>query len=133
MTNIFIYFTCVVIVVAALQVIFAKNPVHSVILLVLVFLQTAVLFILLGAEFLAILLVTVYIGAIAILFLFVVMLLNVRVVEIYSSLQYHVPIGALAGLCFGALLALVCVHEFKSFMFVLHGLQFDHLEFNLFL
>jgi NADH-quinone oxidoreductase subunit J len=93
----------------------AKNPVQSVLLLVLVFLQTALLFILLGAEFLAILLITVYIGAIAILFLFVVMLLNLRVVELHSSLQYHIPIGIFLGLIFFFVLAMVCSQELKNF------------------
>lgn len=126
-----LYLICFLIIISALQVIFAKNPIHSVILLVLVFLQTAILFLLLGAEFLAILLVTVYIGAIAILFLFVVMLLNVRVVEIYSSLQYHIPIGALAGLCFIMLLMLICLQEFKTFMFTLWCVEQQHLNSQL--
>ena len=114
--TLFVYLMSFLITACALQVIFAKSPVHSVILLVIVFLQTAVFFLFLGAEFLAILLVTVYIGAIAILFLFVVMLLNVRIVEIYSSLQYHIPIGAVAGICFMLLLGAVSYNEFKTFL-----------------
>lgn len=99
------------ILVSALGVIIAKNPVQSVLLLVLVFLESAILFFLFGAEFLAILLIIVYIGAIAILFLFVVMFLNLRVVELYTSLQYHIPVGSFIGLFFLFFLLVVSYHD----------------------
>jgi NADH-quinone oxidoreductase subunit J len=72
--------------------------------LVLVFALTAVLFLLLGAEFFALLLFTVYIGAIAILFLFVIMMLDLRLAELHGSAYYHVPLGASVGLAFLAAL-----------------------------
>lgn len=90
----FIYLLCFFIILTSIFVIVSKNPVQAVLFLVLVFLQMAVLFFSLGAEFLGLLLITVYIGAIAILFLFVVMLLNLRVVELYGTLSYHLPIGS---------------------------------------
>lgn len=82
----------------------ASNAVHSVLSLVMVFALTAILFLLLGAEFFALLLFTVYIGAIAILFLFVIMMLDLRLAEIHGSAYYHVPLGASVGLAFLAAL-----------------------------
>lgn len=78
----------------------ASNAVHSVLSLVMVFALTAILFLLLGAEFFALLLFTVYIGAIAILFLFVIMMLDLRLAELHGSAYYHVPLGASIGLAF---------------------------------
>lgn len=68
--------------------------------LVVVFLQASMLFLLLGAEFLFVLLVVVYVGAVAILFLFVIMLLNLRVVEDYNNFYNYLPIGLFVGLYF---------------------------------
>lgn len=81
-------------------VIAARNPVLSMLYLVVVFLQASMLFLLLGAEFLFVLLVVVYVGAVAILFLFVIMLLNLRVVEDYNSFYNYLPIGLFVGLYF---------------------------------
>jgi NADH-quinone oxidoreductase subunit J len=83
-----------------LAVILARNPVQSVLFLILVFLLVAFIFMLLGAEFLAILLIIVYVGAISILFLFVVMMLNLRVVELHSTFYNYFPISILIGLLF---------------------------------
>lgn len=83
-----------------LLVLRSSNAVHSVLSLVLVFALTAILFLLLGAEFFALLLFTVYIGAIAILFLFVIMMLDLRLAELHGSVYYHVPLGASMGLAF---------------------------------
>lgn len=76
----------------ALGVIFSKNPVHSVLYLILVFLNSSFLLLLIGAEFIAILLIVVYVGAISILFLFIVMMLNIRLVELYSTFFNYMPI-----------------------------------------
>lgn len=81
-------------------VIAARNPVLSMLYLVVVFLQASLLFLLLGAEFLFVLLVVVYVGAVAILFLFVIMLLNLRVVEDYNNFYNYLPIGLFVGLYF---------------------------------
>lgn len=82
---------------AAVMVISAKNPVHSVLWLILAFFSAAGLFVLLGAEFLAMLLVIVYVGAVAVLFLFVVMMLNINYEELREGAQSYLPIGGLVG------------------------------------
>jgi NADH-quinone oxidoreductase subunit J len=82
-------------IVSSLMLISARNPVHSVLFLVLVFCNAAGLLILLETEFLAMLFLVVYVGAIAVLFLFVVMMLNVRVTELNQSLLRYIPIGGL--------------------------------------
>jgi NADH-quinone oxidoreductase subunit J len=110
-----IYTLCFCILAAAFSLIISRSPVQAVLILVLAFLKTTVLFFAYGAEFLGILLITVYIGAIAILFLFVVMLLNLRIVELYSAIKYHIPIGAFVGILFILILLIICLHDFKIF------------------
>jgi NADH-quinone oxidoreductase subunit J len=80
------------------MVIAAKNPVHAVLFLILAFFNAAGLFVLLGAEFLAMILVVVYVGAVAVLFLFVVMMLDVDFAELRAGFIKHAPLGALVGL-----------------------------------
>lgn len=80
-----------------LLVISARNPVHSVLFLILTFFNTAGLFVLLGAEFLAMILVVVYVGAVAVLFLFVVMMLDVDFVELRQGMMQNLPAGATVG------------------------------------
>ncbi len=92
---------------SALAVISARNPVHSVLFLILTFFNAAGLFVLLGAEFLAFLLVIVYVGAVAVLFLFVVMMLDVDFAELKRGALQYLPIGALIGLVVLAELVLV--------------------------
>lgn len=92
------YFFAAISVAAALMVISARNPVHSVLFLILTFFNGAGLFVLLGAEFLALLLVIVYVGAVAVLFLFVVMMLDIDFVELREGFLQYLPIGALVGL-----------------------------------
>ena len=84
-----------VIVVSALAVISARNPVHSVLFLITAFFSAAGLFVLLGAEFLAMLLVIVYVGAVAVLFLFVVMMLDVDFAALKEGFARYLPLGAL--------------------------------------
>lgn len=81
-------------------VISSNNPIHSVFYLVLVFASGSVLLILLGIEFLSVLLMIVYVGAIAILFLFVVMMLNIKLVEYIENTSRYVPIGFIIGIIF---------------------------------
>ncbi len=81
----------------ALMVIAARNPVHSVLFLILAFVNAAGLFLLLGAEFLAMILVVVYVGAVAVLFLFVVMMLDVDFAELREGFLQYLPVGALIG------------------------------------
>jgi NADH-quinone oxidoreductase subunit J len=87
------YLLALVSVAAALGVIFARNPVHSVLFLILTFFSAAGLFVLLGAEFLAMLLVVVYVGAVAVLFLFVVMMLDVDFAQFRSGMARYLPVG----------------------------------------
>ena len=82
-----------ILLVAALGVIFSKNPVHSIMFLVGAFFQSAVLWLLIEAEFLAIVLVLVYVGAVMVLFLFVVMMLDINVEEAKSSIAKYTPFG----------------------------------------
>jgi NADH-quinone oxidoreductase subunit J len=95
---IFFYVFSAITVAAAFMVIAAKNPVHSVLFLILAFFNAAGLFILLGAEFLAMILVVVYVGAVAVLFLFVVMMLDVDFAELREGFLQYLPVGAIVGL-----------------------------------
>lgn len=83
---------------AAFMVIVARNPVHSVLFLILTFFSAAGLFVLLGAEFIAMILVVVYVGAVAVLFLFVVMMLDIDFVELRRGFLQYLPTGAVIGL-----------------------------------
>jgi NADH-quinone oxidoreductase subunit J len=89
------------------MVIAAKNPVHAVLFLILAFFNAAGLFVLLGAEFLAMILVVVYVGAVAVLFLFVVMMLDVDFAELRAGFMKNAPLGAFIGLILLAELVLV--------------------------
>jgi NADH-quinone oxidoreductase subunit J len=91
---------------SAAMVIAARNPVHSVLFLILAFFNAAGLFVLMGAEFLAMILVVVYVGAVAVLFLFVVMMLDINFVELREGFMRYLPIGMLVGLVLLAELAL---------------------------
>src|SRR5436190_15274977 len=82
---------------SALMVISARNPVHSVLFLILAFFNAAALFVLLGAEFLAMILVVVYVGAVAVLFLFVVMMLDINFAELRKGMLKHLPVGGFVG------------------------------------
>jgi NADH-quinone oxidoreductase subunit J len=103
----FFYLFAAVMVASAFMVIAAKNPVHSVLFLILAFVNAAGLFLLLGAEFLAMILVVVYVGAVAVLFLFVVMMLDVDFAELRQGFLQYLPVGALVGLIFLVELVLV--------------------------
>ena len=96
-TAVFFYLFSVLAVASAAMVIVAKNPVHAVLFLILVFFNAAGLFVLLNAEFLAMLLVIVYVGAVAVLFLFVVMMLDVDFAELRAGFIKNAPIGVLVG------------------------------------
>ncbi|NKB21986.1 MAG: NADH-quinone oxidoreductase subunit J [Alphaproteobacteria bacterium] len=83
---------------AAVMVISARNPVHSVLFLILAFFNAAGLFVLIGAEFIAMILVVVYVGAVAVLFLFVVMMLDISFAELRQGFLQYLPIGGLVGI-----------------------------------
>lgn len=103
----FFYLFSFVLVACAVMVIASRNPVHSVLFLILAFVNAAGLFLLIGAEFLALILVVVYVGAVAVLFLFVVMMLDVDFVELKQGFLQYLPIGLLVGAIFLAELVLV--------------------------
>ena len=97
MADITFYCFAVIVVTAGLFVVVSRNPVHSVLWLILAFLSSAGLFVLLGAEFVAMLLIIVYVGAVAVLFLFVVMMLDVDFAELKAEMAKYIPIAGLIG------------------------------------
>ena len=113
MFNIYVLILCFVILLQGFFVILSKNAVTSVLFLISVYVFTAVLFLIIGAEFLALILVIVYVGAVSILFLFVVMMLNLRVSETYHTLMNYIPIGF-----------------FIAFLFVLEFVYVISIEFG---
>lgn len=103
----FFYLFSAVAIASAFMVVVSKNPVYSVLFLILAFVNAAGLFLLMGAEFLAMILVVVYVGAVAVLFLFVVMMLDVDFAELRQGFITYLPVGALVGIALLAELALV--------------------------
>ncbi len=91
------YIFAVILVVCAAMVVTARNPVHSVLFLIVAFFNAAVLFLIAGAEFLAFILLIVYVGAVAVLFLFVVMMLDVDFEQLRGGYQRYLPVGAALG------------------------------------
>ncbi|MDI6026989.1 NADH-quinone oxidoreductase subunit J [Corticibacterium sp. UT-5YL-CI-8] len=104
---VFFYLFAFIAVASAFMVISARNPVHSVLYLILTFFNAAGLFLLTGAEFVALILLVVYVGAVAVLFLFVVMMLDVDFAELKSGALQYAPIGALVGIILAAELIVV--------------------------
>ena len=94
----FFYTFAIISVISSFMVIFAKNPVHSVLFLILTFFNATGLFVLMGAEFLAMLLLIVYVGAVAVLFLFVVMMLNIDFNSLRTGMIKNAPLGLLIGI-----------------------------------
>ncbi len=106
-TDLFFYLFSALVIGSAMMVVSARNPVHAVMFLILAFINAAGLFLLLGAEFLAMLLVIVYVGAVAVLFLFVVMMLDIDFAELRAGYMKYFPVGALIGfIVLGELMAL---------------------------
>ena len=93
----FFYVFATVVVASALMVVASRNPVHSVLFLILAFANAAGIFMLAGAEFLAMVLIIVYVGAVAVLFLFVVMMLDVDFTELKKGVLQYMPVGVLVG------------------------------------
>src|SRR5271169_2273415 len=103
----FFYLFAGVCIASAVMVIVSRNPVHSVLFLILAFVNASGLFMLMGAEFLAMILVVVYVGAVAVLFLFVIMKLDVDFTELREGFLEYLPIGLVIGAVFLAELLLV--------------------------
>jgi NADH-quinone oxidoreductase subunit J len=106
LTTLFFYLFSAALLLAAVMVIWARNPVHSVLFLILAFFNAAGLFVLLGAEFIAMILVIVYVGAVMVLFLFVVMMLDVDFAELKAGFIKNAPLGAVVGIALAAELVL---------------------------
>ena len=106
-TALFFYLFAGICVASAFMVIASRNPVHSVLYLILAFVNAAGLFVMMGAEFLAMILIVVYVGAVAVLFLFVVMMLDVDFAELKQGALQYLPIGVVIGGIFLAELLLV--------------------------
>ena len=96
-TAVLFYIFAAILLVSAAMVVSARNPVHSVLFLILAFFNAAALILIAGAEFLAMILVIVYVGAVAVLFLFVVMMLDVDFAELRGGFQRYLPVGATVG------------------------------------
>ena len=92
------YVFAFVVMASAAMVVVSRNPVYSVLFLILAFFNAAALFVLIGAEFIAMILIIVYVGAVAVLFLFVVMMLDINVAELRAGFLKYFPVGALIGL-----------------------------------
>src|SRR5215813_8241816 len=92
------YVFAAITVASAAMVVVSRNPVYSVLFLILAFFNAAALFLLIGAEFIAMILVIVYVGAVAVLFLFVVMMLDINLTELKEGFLKYLPVGALIGL-----------------------------------
>ena len=107
LANAAFYVFSAIMLISAAMVVTARNPVHSVLFLILAFFNAAALFLIVGAEFLAMILVIVYVGAVAVLFLFVVMMLDVNFAEFREGLQRYAPVGATIGVVLLVELALV--------------------------
>jgi len=105
----FFYVFSAILLGCAAAVVTSRNPVHSVLFLILAFFNAAGLFLIAGAEFLAMILVIVYVGAVAVLFLFVVMMLDVNFSEFREGFQKYAPVGATVGLVLFAELASVLI------------------------
>ena len=93
----FFYLFAGVMLTSGLMVVVSRNPVYSVLFLILAFFNAAGMFVLIGAEFLAMLLVVVYVGAVAVLFLFVVMMLDINFAEMRAGFQKYLPLGLVVG------------------------------------
>jgi NADH-quinone oxidoreductase subunit J len=107
LSALFFYLFATLCIASAFMVVASRNPVHSVLYLILTFVNAAGLFVLLGAEFLAMILIVVYVGAVAVLFLFVVMMLDVDFVELRQGFQRYLPFGAVIAVVFAAELVVV--------------------------
>ena len=109
------YIFAAILIASAVMVVTARNPVHSVLFLILAFFNAAALFLLAGAEFLAMILVIVYVGAVAVLFLFVVMMLDIDFARLREGFQRYAPFGAvIGGILFLELLMVLASWRFSS-------------------
>lgn len=103
------------IIISSICVILSKNIIQSILYLILVFLLCSILFIYIGADFIGLIILIVYIGAISVLFLFIVMMLNIRILEIYSTFSIYLPLAFFLGLISLIQISLIFFYSFNSF------------------
>lgn len=123
--NLLFYIFSSLAVVCAIMVIQSKNPVHSVLFLILVFFNSSALLLLLGLDFFALIFLVVYVGAIAVLFLFVIMMLSIKDAESSEKRLRYLPIGGVLAIGFGFLIFLIVDNDFIGAMNVL---QYENLN-----
>jgi len=109
------YFFATVLLLAAVRVITARNPVHAALFLVLAFFTAAAIWLLLRAEFLAMALVLVYVGAVMVLFLFVVMMLDINLEQLREGFWHYLPLGAVVGVLMAAEMGLLLARRYAGF------------------
>ncbi|BDA51697.1 NADH-ubiquinone oxidoreductase chain 6 (mitochondrion) [Coccomyxa sp. Obi] len=127
MTSLFYFFSSLALI-SGVMVIQARNPVHSVLFLILVFFNSAGLLVLLGLEFFAMIFLVVYVGAIAVLFLFVVMMLNIKLAEISEKRLRYLPIGGLLGMLFLGEIFLIVDNDLIPWLGSSHLLEWAELS-----
>lgn len=128
LSYILFFFFSSLMIVGSFMVISVPNPIHSVLYLVFVFCNASGLFILLNTEFLAIIFMIVYVGAIAILFLFVIMMLNIRIVQLNETLLRFLPLGGFIGFIF--LLEIMLVVEKELGLEFPDGLHYEYIHWE---
>jgi len=114
--NILIYFIALCIILLAFFIVFTRNSISSILALILIYVLVAILFLILGAEFLAILLIIVYVGAISILFLFVIMMLNLRIIEVKNIIFNYFPISLFIFIHFILLILYIIYYDLPFFI-----------------
>ncbi len=117
----------IIILLCSLILIMTANAVTSVLYLIVIFLLSSIMLLLLGAEFLSLIIIIIYIGAISILFLFVIMMLNLRIVEVYNTLLWQFPIGIFLGLLFFILYMFIIIGDDIIIFFSLYKIN-DKLD-----
>lgn len=117
--------------ISGLMVIRAKNPIHSVLFLILVFCNVSGLLVLLGVEFFAMVFLVVYVGAIAVLFLFVVMMLNIKIAEMHENVIRYLPVGGVVGLIFLLEIFLVVENDLIPVFQLTDSTAYSALNFEL--
>jgi NADH-quinone oxidoreductase subunit J len=126
-------FLLILIILSALLVILSKNIIQSILYLILVFLLCSVLFIYVGADFIGLIILIVYIGAISVLFLFVVMMLNIRVLEVYSTFTVYLPLSFFLSIIFLIQIYLLYnslfnIFEFNSILNSINWMSFINIK-----
>jgi len=126
MLEIFIFFM----IISTICIILSKNIMQSILYLVFIFIQSSILFIYLGADFIGLIILIVYIGAIAVLFLFVIMMLNIRLLEIYSTFLIYLPLSVILCLLLISLLVYIFILNFNLLYFDNFIIYSNWINFN---